>query len=191
MYPSLLAFHPDVAESVIEYRRKTIPGARDNISLVTPYDFGREALFFPWNGAGTGDLESECHSWNPPHCLTQIHLQGDIALAVWQYYLATGDTKWLNKHWPLLRGIAEFWAGRVTANTDGTYSITEVAGRTSTPTTSPTACSRTPAPRSRSATPPERRRSSGSPRPQVDNDRRPPADALRRAAPGLPAVQGL
>src|SRR5215213_578342 len=123
MYPSLLAFHPDVAESVVEYRRKTIPGARDNA-----LQYGYKGLFFPWNGAGTGDLDSECHSWDPPHCLTQIHLQGDIALSVWQYYLATGDTAWLRNHWSLLRGIGEFWAGRVTANSDGTYSITNVAG---------------------------------------------------------------
>ena len=122
MYPSLLAFHPDVAESVIEYRRKTIPGASHNAP-----EYKYKGLFFPWNGAGTGDLYQECHSWSPPHCITQIHLQGDIALAVWQYYLATGDT-WLRNHWPILSGIAQFWAGRVTANSDGTYSINNVAG---------------------------------------------------------------
>jgi trehalose/maltose hydrolase-like predicted phosphorylase len=123
MYPSLLAFHPDVAQSIVQYRQKTIPGARSNA-----LEYGYQGLFFPWNGAGTGDLDSECHSWNPPHCLTQIHLQGDIALSVWQYYLATGDTAWLRSHWSLLRGIAEFWAGRVTANADGSYSINNVAG---------------------------------------------------------------
>src|SRR3954469_5817376 len=123
MYPTLLAFHPDVAESIVEYRQRTIPGARNNA-----LQYGYQGLFFPWNGAGTGDLWSECHSWDPPHCLTQIHLQGDIALSVWQYYLATGDTAWLRSRWSLLRGIAEFWAGRVTANSDGSYSINNVAG---------------------------------------------------------------
>jgi trehalose/maltose hydrolase-like predicted phosphorylase len=122
MYPSLLAFHPEVAESVIEYRRKTLPGARANA-----VKYGLRGLFYPWNGAGTGDLD-ECHSWDPPHCLTQIHLQGDIALSVWQYYLATGDTVWLRNHWTLLRGNAEFWAGRVTKNADGSYSVNNVAG---------------------------------------------------------------
>ena len=122
MYPSLLAFHPDAAESVIEYRRKTLPAALKNAT-----DYGFQGAFFPWNSAGTGDLE-ECHSWDPPHCLTQIHLQGDIALSVWQYYLATGDTAWLRDHWTLLRGNAAFFAGRVTANADGTYSINNVAG---------------------------------------------------------------
>jgi trehalose/maltose hydrolase-like predicted phosphorylase len=122
MYPSLLAFHPAVAESIIQYRQRTIPGARTNARK-----YKLKGLFFPWNGAYTGDLD-ECHSWDPPHCLTQIHLQGDIALSVWQYYLATGDRTWLSGHWTLLQGIAEFWAGRVTANADGSYSINNVAG---------------------------------------------------------------
>jgi trehalose/maltose hydrolase-like predicted phosphorylase len=123
MYPSLLLMHPDVAESVVEYRRKTLPEAMSNAA-----ELGYSGSLFPWNGAGTGDLNQECHSWNPPHCITQIHLQGDIALSVWQYYLATGDTAWLRSHWSLLRNIAEFWASRVTPNADGSYSIENVAG---------------------------------------------------------------
>ncbi len=123
MYPSLLAMHPDVAESVIEYRRKTRPEAVQNAT-----ELGYAGTLFAWNGAGTGDLSTECHSVDPPHCQTQIHLQGDIALATWQYYLATGDTAWLRSHWDLLRGVAEWWASRVTANSDGSYSINNVAG---------------------------------------------------------------
>jgi trehalose/maltose hydrolase-like predicted phosphorylase len=122
MYPSLLAFHPDVAESVIEYRRRTLPAALDNARR-----YGLKGAFFPWNSGGTGDLE-ECHSWDPPHCLTQIHLQGDIALSAWQYYLATGDSAWLGKHWTLLKSIAEFWVGKATPNPDGSYSVNNVAG---------------------------------------------------------------
>ncbi|HEV7626356.1 MAG TPA: glycosyl hydrolase family 65 protein, partial [Streptomyces sp.] len=76
-----------------------------------------------------GDLWKECHSWDPPHCRTQNHLQSDIALATWQYYLATGDTEWLRKRgWPMLKGIAEFWSSRVSNNDDGSYSIKNVAG---------------------------------------------------------------
>jgi trehalose/maltose hydrolase-like predicted phosphorylase len=124
MYPSLLLEHPDVAKSVLDFRNKTIPGAQANA-----VNHGYQGLFFPWNGAGTGNLETECHSWDPPHCITQIHLQGDIALAAWQYYLATGDAAWLrDRGWPLLKGLAEFWASRVTANSDGSYSINNVAG---------------------------------------------------------------
>jgi trehalose/maltose hydrolase-like predicted phosphorylase len=123
MFPTLLGFHPDVAQSIIDYRRKTSPGARTNA-----LNLGYEGLFFPWNSAEKGDLATECHSVNPPHCITQIHLQGDIALAVWQSYLASGDVTWLRNHWSLLRGNAEYFASRVTANADGSYSLTNVAG---------------------------------------------------------------
>jgi trehalose/maltose hydrolase-like predicted phosphorylase len=38
-------------------------------------------------------------------------------------------TSWLrDRGWPLLKGLAEFWAGRVSANSDGSYSIENVAG---------------------------------------------------------------
>ena len=125
MYPSLLLMHPDVAESVIEYRRKTLPGARDERARAS----ATTGAFYPWNGAGTGDLDQECHSWNPPHCLTQIHLQGDIALATWQYYLATGDTDWLRSALvDPARASRSSGRARVTANADGTYSINNVAG---------------------------------------------------------------
>jgi trehalose/maltose hydrolase-like predicted phosphorylase len=123
MYPSLLLMHPDIADSVIAYRQKTMPGALKNA-----VEYGYQGTLYPWQGAGTGSLDTECHSVDPPHCLTQIHLQGDIALAVWQYYLATGDATWLRNHWPILDNVAQFWAGRVTSNNDGTYSIRNVAG---------------------------------------------------------------
>jgi trehalose/maltose hydrolase-like predicted phosphorylase len=132
MYPSLLLMHPDMADSIIAYRQKTLPGAMKNTTEAAALDPGEpytyQGAFYPWQGAGTGDLNQECHSVSPPHCITQIHLQGDIALAVWQYYLATGDTGWLRSHWPLLQAIAQFWAHRVTLNTDGSYSIHNVAG---------------------------------------------------------------
>src|SRR3954464_3111748 len=123
MYPSLLLMQPDVADSVIELRNKQLPEARQNAA-----ELGYAGTLFPWNGAGTGDLATECHSVDPPHCQTQIHLQGDIALATWQYYLATGDTGWLRSHWPILRGVAEFWASKAQPNGDGSWSVDNVAG---------------------------------------------------------------
>ncbi|MFF5726215.1 discoidin domain-containing protein [[Kitasatospora] papulosa] len=124
MYPGLLATRPELARSVVEYRYRTRGAARANAA-----ELGHAGLFFPWTSAGRGRLESECQSWDPPHCLTQNHLQGDIALAVWQYYLATGDRVWLaERGWPLLKGIADFWQSRATANTDGTWSVKNVAG---------------------------------------------------------------
>ncbi|RDG39210.1 glycosyl hydrolase family 65 protein [Streptomyces corynorhini] len=124
LYPGLLATRPELARSVVEYRYRTRAAAARNAAKL-----GFKGLFYPWTSGGEGRLWSECQSWNPPHCVTQIHLQSDIALAVWQYYLATGDREWLRERgWPLLRGIAEFWASRVSADADGGYSVKEVAG---------------------------------------------------------------
>ncbi|MGW6207633.1 discoidin domain-containing protein [Streptomyces sp. NPDC055089] len=124
MYPGLLATRPELARSVVEYRYRTRDQARTNAEKL-----GYKGLFYPWTSASKGNLWSECQSWNPPHCVTQNHLQGDVSLAVWQYYLATGDRDWLAGHgWQMLRGIADFWASRATANDDGSYSVKEVAG---------------------------------------------------------------
>jgi trehalose/maltose hydrolase-like predicted phosphorylase len=44
----------------------------------------------------------------------EVHVNADIAIAQWQYWLATGDKAWLKQNgWPVIRGIAEFWTGRV------------------------------------------------------------------------------
>ncbi|MCA6095510.1 discoidin domain-containing protein [Streptomyces sp. SCA3-4] len=124
MYPALLATAPDLARTVVDYRHRTLPGARENARKL-----GYQGLFYPWNSGSKGDLAQECHSVDPPHCRTQIHLQSDISLATWQYYLATRDTDWLRERgWPVMKGIAEFWAGRVDRNADGSYSIKDTAG---------------------------------------------------------------
>ncbi|GAA3105428.1 discoidin domain-containing protein [Streptomyces rectiviolaceus] len=124
MYPALLATRPELARPVLEYRHATSEAARDNAAKTAV-----KGLFYPWTSASRGALWSECQSWYPPHCVQQNHLQGDIALAAWQYYLATGDRDWLrSRGWPLLKGIAEYWTSRTHLNEDGSYSIQNVAG---------------------------------------------------------------
>ncbi|MEV0032742.1 discoidin domain-containing protein [Nocardia sp. NPDC050793] len=123
MFPALVQLAPDLAKSIVEYRFRTLPAAQANAQRL-----GYRGAFYPWTSTSRGDL-AECHSWNPPHCLTQIHLQGDISLAAWQYYLATGDQGYLRERiWPIMKSLAEFWTARVTSNPDGSYSIDNVAG---------------------------------------------------------------
>ncbi|MHA5049066.1 discoidin domain-containing protein [Streptomyces sp. SD15] len=124
MFPSLLATRPELARPILEYRYRTRAAAADNARRTAV-----SGLFYPWTSSSRGRLWTECQSWNPPHCVTQNHLQGDIALAAWQYYLSTGDRAWLrDRGWPLLKGLAEYWTSRATRNPDGTYSIKGVAG---------------------------------------------------------------
>ncbi|MEV5611958.1 discoidin domain-containing protein [Streptomyces sp. NPDC052225] len=125
MFPSLLATRPKLAEPVLAYRYRTRAAAARNARKTSV-----QGLMYPWTSASSGHLWTECQSWYPPHCLIQNHLQGDIALAAWQYYQATGDRTWLREQgWPLLKGLATYWSSRVTQNaSDGTYSIKDVAG---------------------------------------------------------------
>ncbi|MBY0441639.1 MAG: discoidin domain-containing protein [Mycobacteriaceae bacterium] len=124
MYPALLEFSPELARSIVEYRFKTLAAARANATRL-----GYRGAFYPWTSGRNGNID-ECHSWKPnPHCITQIHLQGDVSLAEWQYYLATGSKADLrNWIWPVMMSLAQFWESRVTSNDDGTYSINNVAG---------------------------------------------------------------
>lgn len=123
MFPGLLQLAPELAKSVVDYRYRTLPAAQANARQL-----GFQGAFYPWTSASNGDL-AECHSWDPPHCLNQIHLQGDVSLAAWQYYLGTGDDTYLRERgWPIMRSLAEFWAARVSPNDDGSYSIDDVAG---------------------------------------------------------------
>jgi trehalose/maltose hydrolase-like predicted phosphorylase len=47
----------------------------------------------------------------------EIHVNADIAIAQWQYWLATQDKAWLKQYgWPVIEGVAQFWASRVSYN---------------------------------------------------------------------------
>lgn len=121
MYPALLALHPDLARSLVDYRYRTRAGARANAQ-----DTGYDGLRFAWESALTG--REVTPGWAETGELEQ-HITSDVALAQWQYYLTTGDRGWLaERGWPILRGAARFWASRATRNQDGSWSINEVEG---------------------------------------------------------------
>jgi trehalose/maltose hydrolase-like predicted phosphorylase len=70
---------------------------------------------YPW------EADPETGVDHTPHfaygVFREIHVNADIAIAPWQYYLATGDRAWLKEFgWPVIREIAEFWVSRVHFN---------------------------------------------------------------------------
>ncbi len=119
MYPSLLATEPAIAAESLQYRA-------DRLSAAYKYaaDTGWSGARYPWESALSG--EEDTPTWANTG-LWEIHVNGDISLGMWQYWLATGDQQWLaTKGWPVLRGIADFWVSRATRNADGSYSINTV-----------------------------------------------------------------
>ncbi|WP_395656462.1 glycosyl hydrolase family 65 protein [Nocardioides sp.] len=120
MYPALLAQHPDEASTVVDYRYRTRAGAARNAAST-----GYDGMRFAWESARTGDEVTP--TWAETGRLEQ-HVTADVALAQWQYYLATGDEDWLRtRGWPVLRGAAQFWASRAEQGPGG-YHITDVEG---------------------------------------------------------------
>lgn len=123
MYPSLLAQHPDVAVGVDNYRFDRLAAAQAH-AAATGYAGAR----FPWESALDGTEQIPDPSVNTEGKYEQ-HITADVALAQWQYYLATGDRAWLaGRGWPVLSQAARFWASRVTAGAGGSYHITAVTG---------------------------------------------------------------
>ncbi|WP_179235148.1 MULTISPECIES: glycoside hydrolase family 65 protein [unclassified Burkholderia] len=125
MYPYLLAAHPEMAKSIVDYRYDRLPNALLNVQndrSDTGVGSATIGSFFPWT-SGTGILSTDGGE------SAEIHLQADIALAQFQYYEATGDKTWLQHYgWPVLSAIADYYSTRMTLNSNGTYSLTKVDG---------------------------------------------------------------
>ena len=119
MYPSLLATEPALARESLQYRYDRLGAARANARKT-----GWKGARFPWESALRGTEETPAFAKTGK---LEIHVNADIALAVHQYWLATGNRHWLAaRGWPVLRGIAAYYASRVTRRADGSYSIRDV-----------------------------------------------------------------
>jgi trehalose/maltose hydrolase-like predicted phosphorylase len=124
MYPSLLAQHPDLAAGINNYRFGRLAAAQAH-ATATGYTGAR----FPWESALDGTEQIPGPASVNSEGIFEQHITADIALAQWQYYLATGDRAWLaSRGWPVLSQAARFWASRVSAGADGSYHIDAVTG---------------------------------------------------------------
>ena len=106
MFPSLLLTHPDIAHSLVAFRFRTLPAARENARLN-----GFRGAMYPWEADERG-VETTPH-FAVQNAKSEIHVNGDVALAQWQYYQASGDSSWLlNEGFPVIRETADFWVSR-------------------------------------------------------------------------------
>lgn len=121
MFPSLLATHPDVAHSLVSFRSRTLPAAQANAQAN-----GYRGAMYPWEADERG-RETTPH-FAVQNARSEIHVTGDVALAQWQYYLATGDSAWLAREgYPVIRETADFWVSRATLDSStGQYHIKNV-----------------------------------------------------------------
>ena len=124
MYPALLAQHPDLAAAMNTYRYQRLAAAEEHAAAT-----GYRGARYPWESAIAGTEQIPPPSSVFTEGLYEQHITADIALAQWQYYLATGDRAWLARcGWPVLSQAAAFWASRVSLGGDGSYHIDGVTG---------------------------------------------------------------
>jgi protein-glucosylgalactosylhydroxylysine glucosidase len=121
MFPALLVLHPDLARSMVMFRHRALPAAERNARTN-----GYRGAMYPWESDELGVETTPRFAWQ--NALYENHITGDVALAQWQYYLATGDSAWLARYGePVLRATANFWASRATFNTvKQRYDITHI-----------------------------------------------------------------
>ena len=110
VFPSLLLLHPERAKPIVMFRNRTMQPARERAA-----QYGVKGTMYPW------EADPETGKDYTPHfaygVFREIHVNADIAIAQWQYYLATGDDAWLKHYgWPVIDEVAKFWVSRVTYN---------------------------------------------------------------------------
>eukprot|EP00935_MAST-01C_sp_MAST-1C-sp1_P001187 g1187.t1 len=112
-----LFFPVSMARGALQYRTERMkPAAEHAHSVQNRYGVNEsfDGLQFPWESAVAG--VEQC----PGNF--EDHLQGDISWAFYQHWLLTRDATWLQQSgFPVIEGIARFWASRLVQGTDGLY----------------------------------------------------------------------
>jgi len=95
MLPFFLHTAPEVARNLIDYRIRTLDGARKKAAY-----YGYRGAFYAWESQETG--EDACSDYNVTDVFTgrpvrtyfkdkQVHISAAVAYAIWEAYKFTGD----------------------------------------------------------------------------------------------------
>jgi nigerose phosphorylase len=97
MFPFFLHTYPEKAVELLRYRIRTLDGARRKAKTEGA---GYRGAFYAWESQDTGD--DACTYFNVGDPITkrdlrthfrdkQVHISGDVAIAMWEYFKLTGD----------------------------------------------------------------------------------------------------
>ena len=130
MFPVLDLLHPTIGASLLEYRLVRLPAAK-----LRAAQFGVRGAMFPWTSelSGFGDTGVRAGAKCPPSCTglgwTEQHITGDIAMAFRLHWYTYHDLAFLNKSWPLVEAVCEFWVSRlVRSAASGNWTVLHVTG---------------------------------------------------------------
>ena len=122
---------PEAARTLLMYRYRTLAGARAKAKRL-----GYRGALYAWESADTGEEATPAEIIDPNGRMIQVlcgtqeqHISADVAYAVWQYWRATGDDRFLlDAGAEILLETARFWASRAVLEGDGHYHIRGVIG---------------------------------------------------------------
>jgi hypothetical protein len=111
--PPLNLLQPEAARALLNYRSRSLNGARSNAQC-----YGRRGLQFPWESAPTTGEEATpspgTSAWH------EDHVSLDVALAFLHHAQAMGDGNFLrDKAWPVVSGVADWIASRAHKGREG------------------------------------------------------------------------
>ncbi len=103
MFPFFIHTYPEVAVELLRYRINTLDGARRKAKTEGP---GYRGAFYAWESQETGD--EACTYFNIGDPITkrnlrthfrdkQVHISGDVAITLWEYFKLTGDDSLLRQ----------------------------------------------------------------------------------------------
>lgn len=122
---------PEAARSLLMYRFRTLGGARAKAA-----DMGWRGALYAWESADTGEETTPERVIGPDRQVVDVlcgkqeqHISADVAYAVWQYWLATGDEEFLlDAGAEILLETGRFWSSRAQRESDGLCHIRGVIG---------------------------------------------------------------
>ena len=97
MFPFFLYTYPEKAVELMRYRIKTLDGARRKAKTE---GIGFNGAYYAWESQETGDDACSYFNIGDPNTGRdlrthfrdkQVHISGDIAIAMWEYFKLTGD----------------------------------------------------------------------------------------------------
>lgn len=125
MQPGLVVSHPESVKQIARYRSERFSQAKENVqtayqSSQNETEFSPNGAVYPWTSARYGN----CTGTGP--CFDyEYHINGDIGLEFYNYWVASGDVDFFRKElFPVYDAVAQFYADVVAYNeTSGLYDL--------------------------------------------------------------------
>jgi trehalose/maltose hydrolase-like predicted phosphorylase len=125
MAPGLVVSNPQAAKQIANYRLKQFPQAQSNVneaftSSQNTTHFTPGGAIYPWTSGRYGN----CTGTGP--CFDyEYHINGDIGLELYNYFVATGDSDYFREYlFPIYDAVAYTYGELLSYNsTTGNYSL--------------------------------------------------------------------